>query len=52
MNIKANRDVFDEMENNAEFKDFVGKALSRFINLAEGNRQVYGVPDGLILLSA
>jgi len=47
MNIKANRDVFDEMENNAEFKGFVGKALSHFINLVEGSHQVYEVPDGL-----
>lgn len=47
MNIKANRDIFDEMENNPTFKEHVGNALSHFLNIETGNHQVYEVPEGM-----
>ena len=46
MAIKLNRDIFDEVENNPAFKEFVGNALSHFLNVEPSNHQVYEVPEG------
>ena len=45
MAIKLNRDIFDEVENNPTFKEFVGNALSHFLNVELSNHQVYEVPE-------
>lgn len=46
MAIKLNRDIFDEVEKNPTFKEFVGNALSHFLNVEPSNHQVYEVPEG------
>ena len=46
MAIKLNRDICDEVENNPAFKEFVGNALSHFLNVEPSNHQVYEVPEG------
>ena len=47
MAIKLNRDIFDEVENNPAFKEFVGNALSHFLNVEPSNHQVYEVAEGI-----
>ena len=47
MAIKLNRDIFDEVERNPAFKEFVGNALSHFLNVEPSNPQVYEVAEDI-----
>ena len=47
MGVKANRTIFDEMERNSGFKEFVGNALSHFLNVETQNSQAYEIPEGM-----
>ena len=47
MNIKANRSIFDEMESNAAFKEFIGNIISHYLNIANQDRMTYEIPEGV-----